>query len=134
MAGGKTASVKFTANFEENLGSIEMFWIENEFPQGYDRLLHALSESVIPSLERFPSMGRPFFARQAESVEALARLGKLRRRIAQLDGKGELREYLMDEYLLLYSVLGSAVYLLSIKHHKQLSFDINGPEIGKRGE
>jgi hypothetical protein len=132
MAGSKTASVKFTANFEENLGSIEMFWIENEFPQGYDRLMHALSDTVIPSLERFPSMGRPFFARQPESIEALTRLGKLRRRLAQLDGKSELREYVMDEYLLLYGVSESVVYLLSIKHHKQWSFDINGP--GIRGE
>ena len=116
-------TVKFTANFEANLTLIETFWSENEHPQGFDRLLDELGETVIPNLERFPAMGRPFLARQPESVEALARLEKLEKRVAKLDGKSELREYVMEEYLVLYAVLKSAIYLLAIKHHKQLWFD-----------
>jgi hypothetical protein len=34
-----------------------------------------------------------------------------------------LREYVMAHYLLLYVQAGDTVFLLSIKHHRQLSFD-----------
>lgn len=123
MASRKSVNVKFTANFESNLAEIEAYWSANEFPQGYDRLLDELGETVIPSLERFPGMGRPFMARQPDSVEAASRLEKLTKRLVKLGSNGELREYVMDDYLVLYGVLKSAVYLLAIKHHKQLSFD-----------
>jgi hypothetical protein len=33
-----------------------------------------------------------------------------------------LREYLHGDYLILYTLIGSTVYLLSIRHHRQLSF------------
>lgn len=116
----KKAAVKLTANFEENLASIEAFWIEAHAPQSYDSLLNVLLETVVPNLEQFPEMGRSFFARQAGSVEARAMIKRLRTRI----GSGETREYLIDDYLLLYAVIGDVVYLLSIRHHKQLSFDL----------
>ena len=123
MANRNKFTVRFTANFDANLTLIEIFWTENEHPQGFDRLLDELGETVVPNLERFPRMGRPFLKSQAESVEALARLEKIESRIAKLDSKGELREYVMDEYLILYAALKSAVYLLAIKHQKQLAFD-----------
>lgn len=123
MASRKSASVKFTANFESNLAEIEAYWSLNQFPQGYDRLLDELGASVIPSIERFPDMGRPFVQRQPDSVEAVTGLEKLNKRLAKLDRTGEFREYVMDDYLILYLALETAVYLLAIKHHKQLSFD-----------
>jgi len=36
-----------------------------------------------------------------------------------------LREYLSGDYLLLYALIERTVYLLSIKHHRQLSFDFD---------
>lgn len=39
-------------------------------------------------------------------------------------GRGEIREYLTTDYLILYALIGYAVYLLSIQHHRQLSFDL----------
>ena len=123
MANRDKVTVRFTANFEANLTLIETFWTKNKHPQSFDRLLDELGDTVIPNLERFPGIGRPFLKSQAESVEALARLEKIESRIAKLDGKGELREYVMEEYLVLYAVLKSAVYLLAIKHQKQLAFD-----------
>ena len=33
-----------------------------------------------------------------------------------------LREYLHGDYLILYTLIGSKVHLLSIRHHRQLSF------------
>ena len=39
-----------------------------------------------------------------------------------------LREYLHGDYLMLYTVIDETetVYLLSIRHHRQLSFDFAG--------
>lgn len=121
MASNK-AAVKLTANFEANLASIETFWIEVDAPRSYDGLLDVLLESVIPNLEQFPKMGRPFLSRQAQSVESQAVIERLKTRT----GRGEIKEYLMDDYLILYALIGDAVYLLSIRHHKQLSFDLEG--------
>jgi hypothetical protein len=33
-----------------------------------------------------------------------------------------LREYLHGDHLILYTLTGSKAYLLSIRHHRQLSF------------
>ncbi len=85
----------------------------------YDDLLDTLTATLIPNLENFPALGRPLLHRPVCSVEvsnALARLNK------QLQG-GELREYLLDDYMVLYAQFGTVIYLLSIKHHRQLSFD-----------
>ncbi len=38
----------------------------------------------------------------------------------------ELREYVTTHYLLLYAQIRGVVYLLSIRHHRQLSFDLAG--------
>lgn len=121
--------VRYTANFEANLHSIEAFWIENEFPQGYDRLLDELIDTVIVNLERHPRMGRPFMSRQPDSVEAQAQHERLQAKMASVDQPADMREYVMTDYLVLYVILGatagraSTIYLVSIKHHKQLSFD-----------
>ena len=121
MVSKKTA-VTLTANFEANLAAIEAFWIEGEAPQAYDRLLSSLLETVIPNLEQFPKMGRPVLARQAQSIESQAIIERLKARI----GRGEIREYLTDEYLILYALIGDTAYLLSVQHHRQLSFDFQG--------
>lgn len=112
-------AVKFSANFEANLGQIEEFLAQANAVPGYDALLAELAATVIPNLERFPRMGRLFFRRGAGSVEAHEKIKRLALRI----GDGELREYLSGDYLLLYAFMKETVYLLSMKHHRQLSFD-----------
>lgn len=113
------ASVRLTANFEANLDQLEAFLSEADAASAYDALLAEIETTVIPNLENFPRMGRPFFDRGAGSVEAHAKIERLARRL----GEGELREYLSGDYLLLYAFMQPTVYLLSIKHHRQLSFD-----------
>lgn len=123
MAGAKSTVVRFTANFESSLESIAGYWAENDYPPAYDSLLDDIGARLIPNLERFPRMGRPFLSRQPETVEALALQEKLGKRLAKLAAASELREYLLDDYLVLYALVGKTAYLLSIRHHKQLSFD-----------
>ncbi|MHA6831159.1 type II toxin-antitoxin system RelE/ParE family toxin [Ralstonia pseudosolanacearum] len=115
-------TVKLTENFERNLETIEAFWSEHQSPANYDRLLDELVETVVPNLEQFPMMGAPLLSRPATSVEALSRQGQLQDRLARF-AAGELREYLLPDYLVLYAHIDSTIYLLSIRHHRQLSFD-----------
>ena len=120
--------VRYTDNLKTNLLDIEAFWDENQFPQGFDRLVDELTEPVIPNLTRHPRMGRNFLQRPPKSVETLARRQKLDALLHTLDTStetAEAREYVMTDYLLLYALVGGVVYLLALKHHKQLSFDIN---------
>ena len=120
----QSVAVKFTANFEANLASIEAFLTEGEFAQGYDRLLDELGDIVVPNLERFPAMGRPFLTRATQSIEALTIVDRLRAKLAGLAADAELREYVMHDYVTLYALAGNSAYMLSIKHQRQLSFDL----------
>ncbi|MFA6314009.1 MAG: type II toxin-antitoxin system RelE/ParE family toxin [Sterolibacterium sp.] len=123
----KKVVVQPAGNFERNLAGIERFPTEAEAPHTYDALLDDLVDSVIPHLERFPAMGRPFLSRAPCSVEATTALEALRAKLSALvpDPDG-LREYIMDNYLVLYALIGGNVHLLAIKHHRQLSFDFQG--------
>lgn len=123
----KKSVVKFTANFERNLEEIERFLIEAEAPTAFDGLLDELLETVIPNLERFPNMGRPFLRQPVHSVEAANAVDTLTLKLAALTADPDgMREYMLKHYLLLYAVAGEAIYLLSIRHHRQLSFDFEG--------
>ena len=117
-------TVRLAANFERNLADIERFLTEAEAPQAYDALLDELLDTVIPNLERFPDIGRPFLANVARSVETTNAIEALREKLSALTPDPEaLREYILDQYLLLYAQIDANLYLLAIRHHRQLSFD-----------
>lgn len=116
-------SIKFTANFEANLEAIEAFYLDADAAQAYDRLLDELGDTILPNLEQFPRMGRPFLDRPPDSVEAASRLKPLRAQLARLGENSDIREYVTEHHLILYALVDGIVYLLSIRHHKQLSFD-----------
>ncbi|MDD5248609.1 MAG: type II toxin-antitoxin system RelE/ParE family toxin [Rhodocyclaceae bacterium] len=120
----KKLVVRLSANFDRDLSDIERFLTEADAPRAYDALLDELLATVIPNLERFPGMGRPFFSRVARSVETTNALEALRVKLSTLTPDPEgLREYIMDDYLVLYAQIGGSIHLLAIKHHRQLSFD-----------
>jgi len=116
--------VELTASFLERLESIEAFLVEADAGFAFDDLLAELRSTVIPNLQRFPRIGRRYLANPPQSAEALAQLAAL-----PAGAPDALREYLHGDYLVLYTVLDASpkatatVYLLSIRHHRQLSFD-----------
>lgn len=116
-------TVKLTGNFERNLEELEAFLVEAEAPHAFDALLDELMDTVVPNLESFPGMGRLFLERPARSVEVANGVARLTRQLGSLTKDGELREYVTTHYLLLYARTQGTVYLLSIRHHRQLSFD-----------
>jgi len=88
MTPGRTRTrVRVTANFEANLAAVEAYWVAEEASEAYARLLDELTDTVLPNLERYPQMGRPFLPRRAHSVEALEAASRLADRL----GAGELR-------------------------------------------
>lgn len=115
------ARVRVTANFQANLDSIRDFLVAQEAAAEYDGLLDLLFERIIPNITRFPAIGRDFTARVPLSVEGEAAVSALRRRAGS---ETSLREYITDDYLILYALRASTVFLLSIRHHRQLSFDL----------
>lgn len=112
--------VELTASFLERLDAIEAFWNEAGAGLAFDDLLAQLRATVIPNLARFPRIGRRYLDNPPQSAEALAQLTKLPAGAATA-----LREYLHGDYLILYAAMDASttVYLLSIRHHRQLSFD-----------
>ena len=115
---------ELTASFLERLDTIEAFLVEADAGFAFDELLAELRATVIPNLRRFPRMGRRYLAKPPQSAEALAQLAAL-----PPGAPDALREYLHGDYLMLYTVVDASpganacVYLLSIRHHRQLSFD-----------
>lgn len=120
--------VRETTNYAVNLDSIEAYWDTRQYPAGHLKLLKELNEPVMANLERHPRIGRNFLQRQSESAETQTQLQKLDALLVTLGTdaeRAEVREYVMTDYLLLYALVGGVVYLLAVKHHKQLSFDIH---------
>ncbi len=130
--------VRITANFEANLAQIAAYWAERGAPRTYTNLIDELADTVIGNLERHTRIGRNFFARSAQSAEVKERVAAIMKRFGAFD----MREYLSGDCLLLYAISGragsgkgqAAIYLLSIKHHRQLSFDFDGFWQANRGE
>lgn len=112
--------VELTASFLERLDAIEAFLTEADAAFAFDDLLAELRGTVIPNLRRFPRMGRRYLDHPPQSAEALTQLAAL-----PAGAANALREYLHGEYLILYAdaEANTTVYLLSIRHHRQLSFD-----------
>jgi len=109
-----------TASFLERLEAIEAFLAEADAVFAFDDLLDELRRIVFPNLARFPGMGRRMLDHPPQSAEALAHLAAWPPGTA-----AALREYLHGDYLILYTAASAqeTVYLLSIRHHRQLSFD-----------
>jgi plasmid stabilization system protein ParE len=112
--------VELTASFLERLDTIEAFLAEADAGFAYDTLLAELRAAVIPNLQRFPRIGRRYLDNPPQSAEALAQLAAL-----PAGAPDALREYLHGDYLLLYTAMeaDATVVLLSIRHHRELSFD-----------
>ncbi len=124
------ARVELTASFLERLAAIESFLNEADAGTAYDRLLDELRTTVIPNLRRFPRIGRRYLDQPPQSAEALAQLAALPAGAAD-----RLREYLHADYLILYTVAtpGHLVHLLSIRHHRELSFQFSRLWAGPAG-
>lgn len=111
---------RFTENFSANLSAIEEF-VAPHSRTAFHRFLDRLFDELIPMLCRFPQSGRSFLTRSVKSAKAEALTNDLRKFLSKGD---DLREFVMDDYLVLYLVRRHQVIFLAVKHHRQLSFDL----------
>ena len=109
-----------TQNFTANLDSIEAF-LPGDKPRFFQCLLKRLFNDICPILAQFPLSGNSFFAHRERSKDAQLLVRRLKRKLKPGD---DLREFGFDDYLLLYLVRRKRIYLVAIKHHRQLSFDL----------
>lgn len=110
----------FAENFSANLAAIEAF-LGQDGASAFTRLLDRLFGDIIPTVCRFPESGRAFFTHSVRSAEVRILVKRLRSRLR--DAK-VLREFIAGDYLVLYLVRRERIVFLSIKHHRQLSFDL----------
>ena len=115
--------VELTDSFLARLEAIEAFLIEADAGATIDGLLDQLRSTVLPNLARFPRIGRRYLDHLPQSAEAFGLLAAMPTGAAD-----SLHEYLHGDYLMLYTVVDelATVYLLTIRHHRQLSFDFAG--------
>lgn len=111
---------RFTEKFSTNLTAIEVF-IGPHSRAAFNRFLDRLFDEVIPTLCQFPQSGRSFLTRAVKSTKAKTLTNDLRKFLSKAD---DLREFVMDDYLVLYLVRRRQVIFLAVKHHRQLSFDL----------
>jgi plasmid stabilization system protein ParE len=113
-------AVKVTANFERNLIGIRGFLANEGAEEAFDALVEDLETRLFPNLQRFPDLGADFMARAPLSREGLV----LFDRVASMAGEGSVRQIVEGDYVLPYLARGGAIFMLAIKHHRQLSFDL----------
>jgi len=119
----RDSALRITRNFERNLDDIRAYHEERGTTAAFDALLDQLFDTVLPNLTSFPELGFDLLARRPGSLEGRAIGAALRRRMGT---SASLRQYIAQDYLLLYARLDGQVVLLSIKHHRQLSYDLRG--------
>ena len=111
---------RFTENFSANLTAIEEF-VAPHSRTAFHRFLDRLLDDAIPTLCQFPQSGRSFLTCTVKSAKARALTKVLRKLINKGD---DLREFIMNDCLVLYLVRRDQVIFLAVKHHRQLSFDL----------
>lgn len=115
--------VLLTANFERNLEEIREFLASTGAAPAFEALVDRLASELVPTLERFPQLGADFTTRAPLSLDGQALFERL---IKLASPSPELRQLIEGDFVLLYLVRGDSLFLLSIRHHRQLSFDFAG--------
>ena len=119
------AEVRFTQNFEDNLATIQEFLLAGSPDTAVDRFNALLQEiaAVAALLAQHPSIGRPMQPGQIPGSRTSLAWKHLASRIRALC-LGDLREYVLHEYVMLYATTQDTVHLLAIKHQRQLSYSL----------
>lgn len=110
----------FTENFAENLEGIRAF-LGDEGQAAFRHLLDRLFADIVPTLCRFPLSGRQLLKHPIRSLETRALTKRLE---GMLEVGDDLREFVLDDYVVLYLLRKNQVIFLALKHQRQLSFDL----------
>jgi plasmid stabilization system protein ParE len=119
------AEVRFTQNFEDNLGAIQEFLLARSPDSAVDEFNALLQEiaAVALLLSQHPAIGRPMQSLRPPASKTGLAWRHLESRVRGLR-MGELREYVLHEYVVLYAATRETVHLLAVKHQRQLSYSL----------
>jgi len=123
MAATKRIQVRVTDNLLANLDELGEFLLQvtpEAAPQLYQRLREELDE-MLTLLEALPGIGRPARFLRARSIQSRERTARAMR-LAQSLGLSDLREYVLKEHLVLYASSDAEVFLLAVRHQRQLEY------------
>jgi hypothetical protein len=79
-----------------------------------------LFERIVPMLERHADIGRPYALRKLGSKGEAATLAELAPLLAA--SAAAVREWVEREFTILYIVTPQKVFLVNLKHHRQLGY------------
>lgn len=119
----RARSVLVTQNFDRNLAAIGDFLADAGASAAFGEWVGRLASEVIPNLQRYPALGADFLARAPLSADGIALFEKV---VKAATPGSQVRQLIDGDYLILCLLRADTVYLLSIKHHRQLSFDLMG--------
>jgi plasmid stabilization system protein ParE len=119
------AEVRFTQNFEDNLATIQEFLLARSPDTAVDRFNALLQEiaAVAALLSQHPGIGRPMQSGGTPGSRTSLAWKHLASRMSALR-LGDLREYVLHEYVVLYAATQDTVHLLAVKHQRQLSYSL----------
>jgi plasmid stabilization system protein ParE len=125
MGTAKRVQVRATENFLANLDQLGEFLLQispEAAPRAHQRLREEI-DGLLTLLQAHPGIGRPARLLQTRSIQGRERATRAER-LAQSLGAGELREYVLKDHIVLYAHSDVAVFLLAIKHHRQLEYQL----------
>ncbi len=105
-----------TVNFARNLEGLRDF--HSEHPAAFERAVAKLQDEVLPLLRKQPNLGR-LYQRNPTAPPIVER-------VKERLGGGVLREFLVGEYVVLYLVGKKQLALISIRHQRELEFNVGG--------
>ena len=117
------AQVSAAPNFAASLQAVHAFMVAQDAASAQARLVQLKRDlrEMKTLLAWSPASGRPARFLRANSVQASLRLEAVQQ-LAQSAGLPHLREYVIGPHVVLYAHSDTEVVLLSLKHHRQLTY------------
>lgn len=117
------AQVSAAPNFAASLQAVHAFMVAQDAASAQARLVQLKRDlrEMKTLLAWSPASGRPARFLRANSVQASMRLEAVQQ-LAQSAGLPHLCEYVIGPHLVLYAHSDTEVVLLSLKHHRQLTY------------
>lgn len=118
-----SAQVSAAPHFADCLLAVHAFMVEQDAASAPARLAQIKRDlrEMKTLLAWSPACGRPARFLRPNSAQASLRLAAVQQ-LAQSAGLPQLREYVIGSYVVLYAHSDTEVVLLSLKHHRQLTY------------
>ena len=118
-----SAEVNAAPHFADCLLAVHAFMVEQDAASAPARLAQIKRDlrEMKTLLAWSPASGRPARFLRPNSAQASLRLAAVQQ-LAQSAGLPHLREYVIGPYVVLYAHSDTEVVLLSLKHHRQLTY------------